>query len=325
MPIDSKSEQHDYLPLLDDYLLHLQSNNYSDKTIYNYERDLTVFEEFLRLEVRTPLFSASKRTIQEYKAYLSSKDRKTPLTGAEGLKKLNSYSINRMLSALRSYLTFLVDSDYKTPITPEMVKLIKNDKKHPRVAELEDLIMLIESPSKFEKNKKIALRNRAMLEVLFSTGMRISELVNIKRSQIDDTGKIFITGKGKKQRFVYLTNRARAHIDAYLKTRTDMSEYLFVPYRGSNSGSLKRKISTNYLQMKIKQYREILRINVPTSAHSLRHGFATYLAESGANPAAIQILLGHESLETTTRYVHASDRYAEKSHKKFHPLNEKTD
>jgi len=74
--------------------------------------------------------------------------------------------------------------------------------------------------------------------------------------------------------------------------------------------------------MKIKKYRELLGINVPTSAHSLRHGFATYLAEKGANPAAIQILLGHESLDTTTRYVHASDKYAERTHKEFHPLKD---
>jgi len=74
--------------------------------------------------------------------------------------------------------------------------------------------------------------------------------------------------------------------------------------------------------MKIKQYREKLKINVPISPHSLRHGFATYLAENGASPAAIQILLGHESLDTTTRYVHASDRFAEKTHRRFHPLKE---
>ena len=72
--------------------------------------------------------------------------------------------------------------------------------------------------------------------------------------------------------------------------------------------------------MKIKRYRELLGISIPTSAHSLRHGFATYLAEQGANPAAIQVLLGHESLETTSRYVHASDRYAETTHREFHPL-----
>ena len=127
-------------------------------------------------------------------------------------------------------------------------------------------------------------------------------------------------GKGKKQRFVYLTPRAIEHLKLYLKTRADDSPHMFIPYRGLNNQDKNKKISNNYLQYKIKQYRELLGINVPVSAHSLRHGFATYLAENGANPAAIQILLGHESLDTTTRYVHASDRYAEKIHTQFHPL-----
>ncbi|MDZ4230096.1 MAG: tyrosine-type recombinase/integrase, partial [Candidatus Veblenbacteria bacterium] len=188
------------------------------------------------------------------------------------------------------------------------MKLVKTERKHPQVAELNELVRLIEAPTTMEKNKLVALRNRAVLEVLFATGMRISELVSLQRNQIDNTGRIFITGKGKKQRFVYLTPRAIKHVAGYLKTRTDNLAALFIPYRGENAGKTSRRISTNYLQMKIKQYREQLRINVPTSAHSLRHGFATYLAEQGANPAAIQVLLGHESLDTTTRYVHASDR-----------------
>jgi site-specific recombinase XerD len=188
------------------------------------------------------------------------------------------------------------------------------------VAELGDLIVLIEAPSKLERNKKVALRNRAILEVIFATGMRISELCSLNRSQIDGSGRIFITGKGKKQRFVYLTTRAQEHLDEYLKTRSDSSPALFVPYAGRNVVNPKKRLSPNYIQERIKRYREKLRINVPTSAHSLRHGFATYLAEEGANPAAIQILLGHESLGTTTRYVHASDRYAEETHRKYHPL-----
>ena len=95
---------------------------------------------------------------------------------------------------------------------------------------------------------------------------------------------------------------------------------MFISLRGANAGKNTNRVSPNYLQMKIKEYKEKLRIIVPTSAHSLRHGFATYLAESGANPAAIQILLGHESLDTTTRYVHASDKFAEETHHKFHPV-----
>lgn len=308
------------LEQIDDFLLSLQTNNYSPETVYNYERDLRVFEGFMN-DMNFPFSKLDKKAIDRYKAYLNSIDRRTSVEHQAGVK-LRSYSINRMLSSLRAYLRYLIEVDLPTPLAPEAVKLVRTEKKHPQVAELHELVKLIESPTKLEKNKEVALRNRAMLEVLFATGLRISELVSLKRSQIDSTGRIFVMGKGKKERFAYLTPRATKHAESYLKTRSDVSPALFIPYRGENAGKTSRKISTNYLQMKIKQYREILRINVPTSAHSLRHGFATYLAESGANPAAIQVLLGHESLDTTTRYVHASDKYAESTHQKFHPLKE---
>ena len=264
----------------------------------------------------------TKKDVLNYKALLISLDRKTPNL-EPGEKQLNAYSVNRMLSVLRSYLKYLIDMDHDTPLPPDAIKMIKTIKKRAQVAELDELIRLIEYPSQIEKDQRVALRNRAMLEVLFSTGMRISELVNLKISQVDKSGRIFILGKGKKERFVYLTPRALKILTEYLNTRLDDSPYAFVPYRGLRAKELKhKKISPNYLQAKIKQYRELLGINVPISAHSLRHGFATYLAEAGANPAAIQILLGHESLDTTTRYVHASDRYAEKTQQKFHPLKE---
>ena len=309
------------LPNVDDFLLNLQANKYSSETTYNYERDLNVFSNFLD-ESDIEFDKIDKRAITYYKAYLVSRDRRTASLGKQGEKQLDSRSVNRMLSALRAYLRYLIDIDYSCPLPPEAVKLTKAGKKHPQVAELKDLIRLIEAPSSFELNTRTALRNRAMLEVLFATGMRISELCGLDRNQIDDTGRIFITGKGRKQRFVYLTPRAKQHLDAYSATREDTCPALFVPYAGRNVAKSRRRISTNYLQDRIKRYREKLKINVPTSAHSLRHGFATYLAERGANPAALQILLGHESLETTTRYVHASDKYAEETHQKYHPLAE---
>ena len=307
------------LPRLEDFLLNLQVNNYSEETIYNYERDLKVFEEFLDKEINIPFKNLKRKDIEQYKAYLVSRDRKTAKE-QKGQKRLGGYSVNRMLSSLRSFIKYLIDNDYPCPISPQVIKLTKTIKKHPRIAEFDDLVRLIESPTQFEKNKIIGLRNRVILEVLFSTGLRISELVNLNKDQIDGTGKVFVMGKGKKERFVYLTDRAQQYLNKYLQTRLDGSPALFVPYRGRNVKTIKRRISTNYIQEKIKEYREILKINVPTSAHSLRHGFATYLAEKGANPAAIQILLGHESLDTTTRYVHASDRYAEQTMKKYHPL-----
>lgn len=310
-----------HLPYLDDFLLNLQINNYSQETIYNYERDLKVFQDFLE-ELNIKFDAINKKTLLNYKAYLTSQDRKTP-TKNKGKKKLSSFSVNRMLSSLRSYLKFLIDMDYESPISPNMLKLIKKERKNPRVSEFEQIVAIIEAPMQFEKDNKVALRNRAMLEMLFSTGMRISELLNLKQEDIDKKGRIFVRGKGKKERFTYLTPRAEKHLKNYLEIRGIVdSPHVFIPFQGKNKSKKNKKLSPTYLQRKIKRYRELLGINIPLSCHSIRHAFATYLAESGASPAAIQILLGHESLDTTTRYVNASNRFAEMTHRKYHPLKE---
>jgi integrase/recombinase XerC len=341
-----------FLPHLKDFLLDLSNNNYSLETIKNYRRDLLVFSKFLEKN-NIRFRNISKKTITFYKGFLKSgkhyqfleeidekahddgdisKSRsKAPRSYETGKSGLSSRSINRMLSSLRSYLRFLIDFDYKAPLAPDSVKLIKTERGESQVAEFEDLVKLVEFPSTFEKNEFIAKRNRAILELLFSTGMRISELVSLNLEDLDLTkdqrnirkGKIFIMGKGKKKRFVYLTNRCKRHLESYLRLRSDSFTALFIPTRGLRAGSKdakKVRLSARYIQDRIASYRRLLGVIVPTSAHSLRHGFATYLAEHGASPVAIQKLLGHESLQTTTRYVHASDKFAEESHKKFHPL-----
>ena len=338
-----------------DFLLELANNNYSLETVYNYARDLAVFEGFLQLN-QLSFDDIDKRVITLYKGFLRS-----PVHYLEQLKsidwdvtldafnfinrltsgqkapnrnhltqvhsdQISARSINRMLSALRSYLRYLIDFDLKpVPVPPEAVKLIKIERKDSQVAEFKEILTLIECPSTLEKDPKIALRNRAMLELLFATGMRISEMLRLNRRDLNKEGKIYIMGKGKKQRFVYLTQRASFYVQEYLKTREDDMPALFVPYRGGRNGVHGQRISANYLQEKISQYRKIVGIVVPTSAHSLRHGFATYLAEQGANAAAIQILLGHESLHTTSRYVHPSDKFAQRTHHDFHPLYNTTD
>jgi len=310
------------LPFFDDFLLSLKTNNYSLETVYNYERDLKVFEAYLTASPTPSFEKVTKRTIDEYKAYLVSRDRQTAIKKEKKDAQLSAQSINRMLSALRSYLKFLVDRDVPVPVVPDAIKLVKTEKRHPRVAEFEELVRLIEAPTTLEKDPKVGLRNRAILETLFATGLRISELCHLNRADIDDSGRIFILGKGKKERFVYLTPRAKVMIERYLSIRQDDAPALFIPYSGPNVAKKEKRISSNYIESKLKEYREKLKINVPVSPHSLRHGFATYLAESGASPAAIQILLGHESLETTTRYVHPWDRFAEETHRKYHPLKE---
>ena len=308
------------LPSIDDFLLHIQANNYSHETLYNYERDLDTFANFLKNEMRDlPFYKVTKKTIEHYKAYLNSPTRKTA-DGQESEVKLKSGSINRHLTSLRRYLSYLLDMDEFAPIPPQAIKLLRMGKQHGQVAELHELIRLIECPTTVEKDEFVAKRNRAIMETLFASGMRISELISLKINQLDHSGKIFVEGKGRKRRFIYLTARAEGYIRDYLKIRDDKNPYIFVAERGLNATNVKKHISPNYVQMKIKWYREYLGMSIKTSAHSLRHGFATYLAEQGANPAAIQVLLGHESLETTTRYVHASDRYAETTHRDFHPL-----
>lgn len=303
-----------------------------------------------------------------------------------GNNGLDSRSINRMLSSLRSFLKFRISWDLDIPLPPDAVELMKADKRIKKVASLDDLVSLIQSPMSFEKDEKVALRNRCMLEILFATGLRISELVSLNLEQINVEGKIFVVGKGKKERSVFLTPRSLDWLNKYLVVRlkyafldredseqpiemesfflgdekhretsgdsekkSDLnleifdrgnrkyielvetyrksgllkkfdSPALFIPFSGIRSRKPNARISTNYFQERIVIYRNKLGIQIPTSAHSLRHGFATYMAENGASPVALQVLLGHESLNTTTRYVHASEKFAEETVKKNHPL-----
>lgn len=310
-----------YLPHLDDFLLSMQVDNRSPETLYNYERDLIVFQNFLS-GASIDFEKVDKKAVLNYKAYLTSFDRATA-NAHKTQKRLSSYSINRMLSVLRSYLKFLIKMDYNSPIAPTAIELVRKEKRQARVGELDEIVKLIESPTEFEKDKLVAGRNRAILETLFATGMRISELINLKTASIDKTGRVFIVGKGKKERFAYLTPRARRYIKGYLEVRgANTSPYLFIPFKGRNAEKKDARLSASYLQEKIKRYRELLGLNIPVSAHGLRHAFATYMAENGASVAALQILLGHESLDTTTRYVNASAKYAEKIHRQFHPLKD---
>jgi integrase/recombinase XerC len=343
------------LPHLDEFLLDLSNNNYSIETVKNYKRDLEMFARFLESE-NVKFSKISKKTMTLYKGFLKStkyyqfleeigenarndgdilKSRsKGSRTRERDGSGLSSRSINRMLSSIRSFFRFLIDFDYKSPLAPDAIKLIKTERRESQVAEFDDLVKLVEYPSTFEKKKLVAKRNRAILELLFSTGMRISELTSLNLDDLDlsadrrniKKGKIFVMGKGKKQRFVYLTDRCKAHLEEYLRMRDDSFTALFIPTRGTRITKEKIdkvRISARYVQNRIALYRRQLGIIVPTTPHSLRHGFATYLAEQGASPAAIQHLLGHESLQTTTRYVHASDKFAEKTHQKYHPLKTK--
>jgi site-specific recombinase XerD len=345
MPISQK------LPLLEDFLLFLTTSNYSKATIRNYERDLLVFEKFLN-DNSFEFQNITKKTITIYQADLMAEDRQLLKlkNNKQSAKPLEPKTINRMLTSIRSYFVYLIDNNQPCPLLPQQIKLMKLGKYKLHLPELETLIQFIEAPRHLEKNLFIGLRNQTILELIFASGMRISEVTHLTIEQINqDDSRILIRGKGNKQRFVYLTPRAKAILDQYLQARQEVIkealpshyqtgeyinkfQYVFITKKTFDTlkGNIKDQtlpasllnshISENYLQSKIKSYRLLLNIPYPISAHTLRHGFATYLAESGANPAAIKVLLGHESLETTTKYVHASDNYAKDTHENFHPL-----
>jgi len=307
------------LPDLENFLLHLRANGYSPRTVYNYRRDLLLFARFLA-QSGLPFHRVDKLTLTRFKAALADPDHVRLLEDRPQKDRLKARSVNRTLSALRSYLRFLVEIDRPVPIPPDAVKLARAERPHPRVPDLADLLRVIEAPSYLEADPKVALRNRAIFEVLFATGLRISELCGLNRHQLGPDGEVFVRGKGKKERFVYLTPRARHHLDRYLATRTDPFPALFIPYRGRRLETRDPRISPNYVEARLRYYLARLKINVPITPHTFRHAFATYLAEEGANPAAIQVLLGHESLQTTNRYVNLHDRAAREAHRHFHPL-----
>ncbi len=309
----------DLLPEFEDFLVHLRANGYSARTVYSYRRDLLLFGRFLAQSGLT-FDRVDKLTVTRFKAALADPDHVRLLEDRPQRERLKARSVNRTLSALRSYLRFLVEIDRPVPIPPDAVKLARAERPHPRVPDLTDLLRLMEAPSYLEADPKVALRNRAIFEVLFATGLRISELCGLNRNQLGPDGEIFVRGKGKKERFVYLTPRARHHLDQYLATRTDPFPALFIPYRGRRLETRDPRISPNYVEARLRYYLARLKINVPITPHTFRHAFATYLAEEGANPAAIQVLLGHESLQTTNRYVNLHDRAAREAHRRFHPL-----
>lgn len=309
------------LPHIDDFLQDLQANHYSMGTARNYKQDLAVFSRFLN-ESNVPFDEIRKETITSYKAYLASRGRNAAKPGNHGDKQLAPCTINYKLIALRVYLRYLINIDYPCPLAPEAVENLKAVPKRPQVPELKDLVRLIGAPA--PEANIMELRDKAILETLFNTGLRVSELVSLNREQVDlERRQLGLKGKGDKIRILFLSDTVTQWIRRYLQSRRDHFEPLFIRYSGkvdARKSGEKMRLTVRSIQRIVIRYAERCGLPITATPETLRHCFATYLAEEGGNPAAIQIPLGHESLDTTTRYVHASDKYAEETQRKYHPL-----
>lgn len=278
----------------------------SQKTQENYHKFLKKFLEFLKKNNKLNIKpkDIDEELIWQYKLFLAN-------------SPLQRSTQNYYLIALRSLLAYFSERNIKS-LPPDKVKLAKDksDKKV-RFLNLEQIKRLLEAPNLAQKT---GLRDRAILESLFSTGLRVSELVALNRDQfkIKENTKdleISIVGKGGKIRTVYFSERALYWLKQYLETRNDKEKALFINYR-SKTGA--KRLSTRSVENIVKKYALLAGLPVNTTPHVLRHSFATDLLIKGVDLRTVQEFLGHRNIATTQIYTHVTNARLRDIHRKFH-------
>ena len=301
--------------------------------LMDYEDAVAQFLEYLELEQ-----NRSKKTIQNYSHYLA---RLSDYAGEIKLKDIDSELVrkwrmwlNRLptatndelskitqnyhLIALRSFLRFCAKRDWET-MQPDKIELAKT--RRPQVTfltpdELERLT------AQADTSKQNGLRDRAILELLFSSGLRVSELVGLDRDHINLKRREFtVRGKGQKDRPVFISDEAAAWIEQYLAKRTDNTKPLFIRYSGTkqvdNTGNFTR-LTARSVQRMVSRYAKLAGITKHVSPHTLRHSFATDLLMNGADLRSVQAMLGHSNIATTQIYTHVTDPHLKEIHSKYH-------
>ena len=312
------SEQKAIIKYLLDFLDYSEiEKGLSTKTQENYTRFLRKFFRWLEsvglAELKPDDFSPDH--VWQYKVFLSRHaDPKTKKT----LKKSTQ---NYYLIALRSLLEFFVEKDISS-LPPSKVKLAKDKSdKEIKFLKLEQLASLLEAP---DRQTLIGLRDRAILETLFSTGLRVAELAALNLEQIrirsvNDDLEIAVVGKGSKIRTVYFSARAVKALKAYLDERKDFDEALFINYRrGSAQSSASRRLTVKSIEDIVKKYVKISGLPVMATPHTLRHSFATDLLNQGVDLRTVQEFLGHSNIATTQIYTHVTNKQLRDIHRKVH-------
>lgn len=279
------------------------------KTIENYSLYLNRFYEFAG-DIKVG--SIGINTVSKWRQWLNR------YKGEDG-REISKTTQNYHLIALRTFLKYMARRDVNT-LAPEKIELATS--KRPQVSYLttEEVVALFKAAN---TSTPAGLRDRAILELLFSTGLRVSELVNLNRDSINlDKGEFSIRGKGQKDRPVYLSDSAKAAILNYLKSRKDNSEPLFVQTSKSKNPDDLKRLTPRTIQRIVETYRVKAGITKHVTPHTLRHSFATDLLGNGADLRSVQTMLGHANISTTQIYTHVTDPQLKEVHKQFHSRNE---
>ncbi|MBI4994013.1 tyrosine-type recombinase/integrase [Candidatus Wolfebacteria bacterium] len=291
--------------LFQNYLNYLEiEKNRSPKTRENYERYLKSFFKFAKIKSEIDI---TNDIVRDFRIFLArSKNEK----GEYYKKTTQSYYI----IALRNFLKFLIKNEYKV-LAPDMIELPKTPSRQIEIVEYKDLERLLSSPKGGDLKN---LRDKAILEILFSTGLRISELCALSRYFDIDRGEITVRGKGDKLRVVFLSERAKESLKNYLAKRTDAEEAMFVSLTKAKNSKIIGRILPRTIQRLVSFYARKAGVMGKISPHQLRHQFATDLLIGGADLRAVQELLGHSSITTTQIYTHLTNKALREVHKSFH-------
>lgn len=276
----------------------------SVKTIENYDRYLTRY--FRQMGVKDTK-DITEPSIREFRMWLN----RQPGTGKDSMKRRTQ---NYYLIAMRAFLKFLRKRDIVS-LSPEKIELAKTPERHLDLISPAELDRLLSSASGSDER---SLRDKAILELFFSTGLRVSELCSLDNDLDLSRDEFSIRGKGDKVRVVFLSDAAKDAVRAYLKARTDMESALFVSKANKRVKSQPSRLTPRSIELMIKTYAAKAGITKKVTPHVLRHSFATDLLSNGADIRSVQQLLGHASINTTQIYTHVTDAHLRDVHKKFH-------
>ena len=280
----------------------------SPLTLRNYRHYLMRFDKWMETTTSEEITS---RLITDYRLYLANlKDIHGNLLG----KRTQSYH----MIAMRSFLKWLIKNDFEV-LAPEKIDLPKVEDRQIKFLSGEQVDRLLNAPTLSSIQGK---RDKAILEVLFSTGLRVSELAKLDIDKVDLERREFgVIGKGGKARVVFLSNRAADWIQIYLKARSDHYNPLFIRHKLKLDVALsdeKLRLTVRSIQRLVKKYARKIKLPIEVSPHTLRHSFSTDLLIAGADIRSVQEMLGHKNISTTQIYTHVTNRHMKDVHEAFH-------